>query len=428
MNSRADIEHLLNRAGFGGTDAEIDALLPMTWGQAVNAVLDVDGAEPVWHGVPTIPQDTTNWAGDYARMVRFWLERCRTTGAPIREKMTLFWHGHFACSTDTVTLRWMMDQQRIFRAQGLGRFDNLVKAVATTPAMLHYLGNRYSHKWSPNENFARELLELFTLGAGNYTETDIRELSRAWTGWTIGDDNRSYRRAEWHDNEPKTILGATRNWDGPPTIGHILRGPTQPIAARFLARKLWEFFAYENPADTLVDDLADAFIAADLRINGLLRAIFMRNEFRSQTARQGRVRSPIEYVVAVMKRTGMDFDTTRPDWSLPDMGQTPFTPPSVEGWPLNDAWISTSTTWARAEFVERIARLVKPHNVLGDSPSRSVDGAVDHALATFGLTAASAHTRNILRDFVVDVRANRTWAEEWGLTTLALSSPEFCLA
>ena len=434
MVARADAELLLRRVGFGGSPGEIDALEALSWSQAVDRVLDVSRA-PV-ATPPALPDPGAQLVGDqwwrsYLAMTGWWLDRARTTPVPIQEKMTLFWHGHLTSSLDVVPHRLLMDQNLLYRSAGLGRLDALVQAAAVHPAMLIYLDNRANVAGHPNENFARELLELFCLGVGNYTEADVRESARAWTGHTLEPTTWSYRfRSDWHDHGPKTFLGSNANWDGPAVITHLLRGPTARVAARFIARKLWTHLVHADPSPTLVDELASALLAADLRVEALVRAILLRPEFRSAASRSGLVRSPFEFVVAALRATGYSAAQVQPQWLMQGMGQELFKPPNVDGWGTNRYWISTSSAWAKAIFADHLAWRVHGDvgGILADTRDRSVSDAVTTALAAFGITAPSPTTRAALEDFVRTERSNRGWAERWGLVSLAVMSPEFQLA
>ncbi len=433
MASSEDIAHLLSRVGFGGTRAEVEALVPLSWADAVDRVLDTSRA-PSWQGGPSLPAPGTNvsgeaWGQAYSGMVNWWIERARTTPVPVVERMALFWHSHLPSSLDVVDFALLWDQNRLYRRRGLGRLDDLIQPASVHPAMLIYLDNRANVAGWPNENFARELMELFLLGVGQYTETDVKEAARAWTGHTLDKDTFAYRfRSDWHDHGAKTFLGDTRAWDGPQIVDHLIRGPKQRVVARFIARKLWRHLAYDNPSAALVEELATAFVAGDMRISALLRAILLRPEFRSTTARRGVVRSPFEFVVATLKHLGMRATDVNPQWILKGMGQELFRPPNVDGWGTGDYWISTSTAWARSQFADGVAWKVHESSRFQAVESMSPEEAADHVLAALGVFHASASTRAALVDYVRAERASRRWAQRWGLTTLVLMSPEFQLA
>ena len=429
---RNDIEHLLRRTGFTATPDAVDALMGRSWEEAVDAVLDVSDAPDPDAGVPDVdrpPAPIADWSGDYRDMVHYWLDRCATTPTPIVEKMTLYWHGHLTSSAGGVPLGPILDQHQLYRRKGLGRFDELITDVAVDPAMLIYLDGRSSHRWSPNENFPRELLELFCLGVGNYTEDDVRAAAQAFTGYRVRDDDKSYYfDAHWHDESNKTFMGVTRNWDGPAIIDHILNGPVRPVACRHVARRLWSFLAYPDPSDEVITPIAAAFASSGLEILALIRAILLHPEFRSDRARNGLARSPIELAVAALVHTGLPSNVMRPDWSLAEMGQRPFRPPNVDGWPSNEGWISTATVWGRKQFADQVARAGADAGMLADVAQLSSDDAAMAALQAFGITAPSQATRTALATFVTEIRETDAWAERRGLIALATLSPEFALA
>ena len=433
MISHEDAAHLLRRVGFGGTSAEIDALVPLSWEAAVDRVLDTSRAPAPGTG-PSLPAPGAPMAGDewwnaYVAMTGWWLDRARTTPVPVIEKLTLFWHGHLPSSIDVVPHRLLFDQNQLYRSKALGKVDELIQTASVHPAMLIYLDNRANAAGWPNENFARELMELFTLGVGNYSEIDVRESARAWTGHTMDTNTWSYQfRGDWHDHGNKTFMGDTRPWDGPQIIQHLLRGPAQRVAARFLAKKLWSFLAGPTPSDALVDELASAFIAGDMRTKALVRAILVRPEFRSPEVRQGLVRSPFEFIVAALRHSGRSAAEIRPQWLMPGMGQELFRPPNVDGWGTNRYWLSTSASWAKATLADQIGATAGTVGLLEGSEERTPAEAVTVALGTFGIAQPSATTRAAMEQFVRAERSSRKWGERSGLVTLALMSPEFQLA
>ena len=433
MTSYEDAAHLLRRVGFGGTRAEIEALVPLSWEAAVDRVLDTSKAPAAGSG-PSLPAPGTalsgeQWHAAYVAMTGWWLDRARTTSVPVIEKLTLFWHGHMPSSIDVVPHKLLFDQNQLYRSKALGRVDDLVQAASVHPAMLIYLDNRANAAGWPNENFARELMELFTLGVGNYSETDVRESARAWTGHTMDTTTWSYRfRSEWHDHGNKTFMGDTRPWDGPQIVQHLLRGPKQRVAARFLAKKMWKFLAGPTPSAALVDELASAFIAGDMRTKALVRAILLRPEFRSTEVRQGLVRSPFEVIVAALRHSGRSAAEIRPQWLMPGMGQELFRPPNVDGWGTNLYWMSTTAVWAKSILADQLGATTTSGGLLQGSEKRSVVDAVTAALDTFGIHRPSATTRAAMEQFVRTERSSRKWAERSGLVSLAIMSPEFHLA
>lgn len=426
--SYADVAHILSRAGFGGRHDEILALQHLDWPDLVDHVLDTSGAVPAHVGAPAL-DEADGFYPNFVDMVWFWLERCRTSPAPLVEKMVLFWHGHLCTSMEKVfQRRWVFDQHQLFRTHGLGNFEDLVQQVSIGPAMLAYLDNDRNVAGRPNDNFARELMELFTLGVGNYSEADVVESARAWTGHSVTDDGTYVFIPEAHDWETKTFFGSSRNWDGPSIIDHIINGPKQDVVARFIATKLWSFLAYPDPEPQVVNDLAHPFTQSGMEIRTLLRAIFLHPRFRSVQARQGLVRSPIEYVVAAMRVTGLACTEAHPEWTLGPMGQKPFHPPNVAGWKQNHYWITASALWAKASFASTVRWKLYKKGELADSNNLPAEQAADAALTRFGIVTPSAATRSALVDYVVAERAETRWAERAGLLMLPLLTPEFQMA
>ncbi len=378
--------HLLNRAGFGGSPDEIralhalgrrqaveslvapaesvDAIPPPAWAEKEQAVANMlrraeDRRALMQENPGANPEELERKRREFGRRLQiesrrqalegqgWWFRRMLTSGAPLREKMTLFWHDHFACSIQKVrSSELMMNQNRLFRQHALGNFRELTHQVLMDPAMMEYLDLRGSRKGSPNENFAREFFELFTLGEGNYTEQDVREAARAFTGYLM--DRRTmhsfHSRRLW-DETPKTILGKTGPFNGSDVIGLIL---DNPASARFIARKIWEFFVYERPSDAAITALAGVLIKADHGIAPLLREIFLSREFYAESSMRTQIKCPVQFLVQMLKQ----LEITTPPEAFPligqqQLGQSLFMPPNVAGWDWGQAWINTNTLLSR---------------------------------------------------------------------------------
>ena len=319
----ADVAHLLRRAGFGGTAPQVAALAGQADTAVVDAVLNTAANPP--EARPAILDAVGANEERWLRLVSIrqnWHDRMANTPTPIVEKMTLFWHGHFTTSSDAVYRPNALWQQlTYYRANALGNFRTLAKGMAIQPAMLMYLNNDENRKKSPNQNFARELLELFLLGVGHYTEGDVIAAAAAWTGHTLANDDyemdtASYAfRADWHDTADKTFFGITRNWDGPQIIDEVIDNATsRPLMARFIVSKLWAFFAGAAPAAGVIDALVAVFVANNFEIKPVLRAMFLRTEFYSAEVKAGLVRTPVEYFTAVMRATSMAAADIHPEW------------------------------------------------------------------------------------------------------------------
>jgi len=423
-----DVAHLLRRAGFGGTAAEVSALAPLDIRAIVDRVLDVSAAPPVVK--PSIVGAKDMTYQQWVAMTQWWLERMRTTRSPLAEKMTLFWHGHLCTSIEKSTDgQSIWNQHQLFRTKGLGSFVDLVQSVSLDPAMLYYLDNTQNRKGAPNENYARELMELFTLGVNQYTQDDVVAAARAWTGHGIDGTTYAYRyRPEQHDDGVKVFFGTAKAWTGPQIVEEILLGKKKQIAARFLATKLWSFFAYPDPESAVIDAIVAPYLSSGLNIKALVKAIFLRPEFYSTKAKRGLVRSPIEYMVATMKGLELPAADAHPEWFCEAMGQVPFSPPNVSGWRPNGYWISSSSTWAKVHWANYVRWQVDKRPILTNLRSLSPDDSVKTVLRQLGIDRAGPTTTYALRRYVDRERATDRWAERPNLILLGLLCPEMQLA
>ena len=370
MATRTDIEHLLRRTEFAARSTRVDALMALSYAGAVDNVLAVPAAAVAAPPSLATHQRIGNFE-QYRTAVHWWFDRMATQSPrPLQEKMALFWHGHFCTSWNSVgdTPR-VIEQNQLWRHHGLGNLSYLAKTMARQPAMLRYLDNAKNFASSPNQNFARELLELFLIGAGNYTEADVEAATRAWTGHGLDPATGGYRfDATKHDSGTKTFLDKTGAWGGSKIIDIVLGPgaviavgdnaglPSRVVAARFLSRKLWEAFAYEDPEDAVTFALADVLIASGFEIKPWVRAMLLRPEFRSDRARRGLVRSPAEYVAAVLYHADVAAPVAHPEWYCADMGQALFEPPDVNGWGVNEYWLNGSAATGRAAFADSVRR------------------------------------------------------------------------
>lgn len=381
--------HLLNRAGFGGSPREIEALHAMGRNKAVDYLLqpteDINFLpDPEWaspENVRTAAQErfaafrearaaTKDMTAEQADRKRreiaqkfqqeerrrgleaqgWWLDRMFRTQAPLREKMTLFWHDHFATSVQKVKEPHLLFvQNQTFRQHALGNFKQLTHAMAKDAAMMLFLDLQTSKKGKPNENFAREVMELFTLGQGNYTEEDIRQAARAFTGYEV---NRlmgtvSHSKRAWDEGE-KTFLGQKGNFDGDGIIDVIFQ---QPQAASYLSMKLWEYFAFENPPQSAVEDLAKTFREAKFEVSVVLREIFLSKEFYSEDCMANQIKSPVQFFIQMLKQ--LEVPSLPKGYALyvqSQLGQILFAPPNVAGWDWGKAWINTNTLLTRYQI------------------------------------------------------------------------------
>ena len=374
MPSQSDIEHLLRRTEFVARPARVQQLSGLTTIEAVvDDILDV----PTNPGSVTFTE-TEDWQRG-EELTHYWLDRmAHDSPKPIQEKMSFFWHGHFCSERGKVgSAELMREQIDTFRAGALGNLRSLALTMSTQVAMLRYLDNNRNRKSSPNQNFARELMELFLLGVGNYTEADVEAATAAWTGHT--DDWRTDQyvwRADWHDGSTKQFLGTTINTGADPTqhgydtinvilgagvvpigasvVANRLR-PTREVAAEFLSKKLWIEFAGTDPPAAVVDAMRQAAIASDFELTPWLRAMLTHSAFYTNDVKQGLVRSPLEFVVAALAATGRHSGQATPTWLMSGMGQRPLSPPNVSGWKHNGYWVNASAMSKRTDTARNFA-------------------------------------------------------------------------
>ncbi len=275
----------------------------------------------------------------------WWLSFMRTTNRPFQEKLTLFWHGHFAVAHEKVkNSEVVYDYYRTLRNGANGNFRDLVSSVGKSPAMLIYLDNRQNRKGRPNENWARELLELFTMGIGNYTEDEIKEAARAFTGHTLRKGGYFFAKGQ-HDNGAKEFFGKRGRLDWDDVIDAIM---DDPQTARFISRKLWEHFVYEGPSDALVEEMAAVLRGADYELKPLLSAMFMSKEFYSDRARGNQIKSPAQFLVQIIDQLGAKIPREQMlIIAMRGLGQDLLNPPNVKGWDGNRDWINTNTLLLR---------------------------------------------------------------------------------
>jgi uncharacterized protein (DUF1800 family) len=287
------------------------------------------------------------------RAQQWWAKRMLTTNRPLEEKLALFWHGHFATSDDKLRdYRKSLKQLELFRTAGNGNFRDLLIGVAKDPAMLVYLDAGENIKGSPNENFSREILELFTMGVGNYTEKDIREAARAFTGWT-NDSLTFVVKPELHDEEEKTFLGQTGNFDGIDLINIVLE---QDVTARFIGAKLYRYFVHTDPSAELVMQLGKQFKEENYDIASLLSTIFLSRDFYSPQACGTQIKSPVHLVVSTYRKLGLTDIPGIPDFNTAtrNLGQELFHPPNVAGWEGGRSWVTPALLLERGNFARDV--------------------------------------------------------------------------
>ncbi|MAM65430.1 MAG: hypothetical protein CL702_03495 [Chloroflexi bacterium] len=436
----AQMAHLMRRAGFGATREELDRYVAMGYEATVEELIDP-------------PQDMP--AGNMALLLRYmpgcllpggvpqpgqynWMFNMITTKRPLEEKVALFWHQVFATGNSKIdNCDQMLEQLVMFRKFGMGNYREMLVELSKNPAMLYWLDNNENHRDAVNENWGRELLELFSMGVSNYTEVDVREASRAFTGWTIAAKlpRQPFGRFPWafeylaedHDDGEKTFLGHTGDLNGDDIIDIIAK---EPATARFICRHLYNFFVADEvqvPAWTIQDArdedalemMINAFEESGYEIKAVLRTMFNSDFFKN--ARYSKIKSPAEVVASTLKMVG-SYQTPEP--TIPDigpestyMGQSLLDPPSVEGWYTGQEWINSGSLLARINFVaDRVANTSLPgiSAIIGhiksdgvNSPEELVEASLEH----MGFLEVGDETMSQLLDHA-KAEGNMNWNDE----------------
>ncbi len=439
-NVRSQIAHLLRRAGFGATQAELDQYTSLGFAGAVDRLLHPEQVDDSATDQALAPLAATLTNPKQIEAAKYWwLNRMLYTQRPLQEKMTLFWHNHFATANSKVNNSVLMLQQiQLFRDHGLGDFETLLQNVTRDPAMLIWLDNRLNRKASPNENYAREVQELFTVGIGNYTEQDVHEAARAFTGHTLDRTLTYVFNTNQHDNGTKTFEGQTGNFDADDVLGILVRNPA---TARFITTKLFTWFVYDSPDASVIDRLASTFTNSEFDIRAVLQDMFTGPEFLSPQAFHGVIKQPADYVVGSLK--SLNVQNVGPDVTavLRRMGQDLLNPPDVSGWRGGSVWINSTTLFERFNWGDRLAMgrdSTKPYftDVPGEIQAQGVtsaDALVDYYLSLFVDGDVTPETRQSLIDYLntptplalndsgaIDLKAR-------GLVHLALAAPTYQL-
>ena len=430
-NNIALMAHLMRRAGFGASRDELERRVEQGYEAAVEEMLDTSDASSMPDDLIRRYHVEQSELRDLAGSAAYWMYRMISTDKPLEEKMALFWHGLFATGyTKLNQARSQLNQVEMFRRNGLGRFDEILLEISRDPAMLVWLDNQDNHGDAINENYGRELLELFSMGIGNYTEDDIKECARAFTGWTLGnaeymavraqkDSIWPYGRIAWHfdyrdedhDGGEKTFLGETGNFDGEDIIQIIAK---QDATAEFICTRLFQFFAADEVTDEgrpVIDAMKETYFESDYEIKNVLRTLFNSEYFKSNEARFARVKGPVELVVGAIRMAGSYQTPTlgieKVSNNMLYMGQGLLQPPTVEGWHEGVEWIDSGSLVERVNFAAKelsdtdspgvraiIDRLAETsEGVL--SPAEFADGCVD----LLGPIAVGEDTRSVLVDY-----------------------------
>ncbi len=433
--------HLLERAGFGGTPDQIEALAALTPSKAVQSLVYFDpdnnrhllpfqhsgihepGLEPFPPSRPAtteLAKQTGEALGvkvkpegnrrlqpvvnkffywlrasvlETNRVAYWWADRMVASNNPLQEKMALFWHGHYAVNESKVRdYRKLLNELELFHEMGTGSFRDLMVAVAQDPAMLSFLDAGVNVKGAPNENFAREIMELFTMGVGNYSETDIREAARAFTGWNYVNLDFVIN-AEQHDDGIKNFLGESGNFDGIEIIDLIME---QPVTAEYIASKIYRFFVREELSQALAQELGNTLRDANYDVATLLETIFLSKDFYSAPSVGSQIKSPVQLAVSTYRKLGLEDAPGVPDFNRATgaLSQSLFRPPTVAGWAGGRSWMTPGLLLERGNFARDVLfpdiNFVPPDRVNGSAEIRSVADRIRQGLDITSATQPSS--------------------------------------
>ncbi|TCD12723.1 DUF1800 domain-containing protein [Pedobacter frigidisoli] len=416
------VKHLYNRAGFGISYPDLHKLSKKNIEKVVDGLLKepkdddalklVDPSEEkrqllVQAGLyakkdlndeeKKMRQEIIRMQNEISRDLNIaFVSKMINTQSPLREKMTLFWHGHFACRSNNPMYAQQLNN--IQRKNGLGSFKTLLVEVSKSPAMLNYLNNQQNKKGKPNENFARELMELFTLGRGNYSEKDIKESARSFTGWTYDKDGSFNFRQNQHDDRTKTFFGKIGNFQGENIIDIILE---KPETAEFISRKVYKFFVNDTPNEAHVKELANHFYNSKYDIGELMRKMFTSDWFYAPENVGTKIKSPAEFLVGLSREFYVTYNKPLVLIQLQSsLGQYLFNPPNVAGWPGGQSWIDSSSLMLRMRI---------PSLVLNDGEIDFSGKADPEDEAVIALSRAGTNNANANAKPKSYVNANANW-------------------
>ena len=445
------ISHLLRRTGFGVTREEFDRYQTMGLEETTREIVHYESVND--DGAIAEAEALANRSDNPGSAAAWWLTRILQTRRPLQEKMTLFWHGLLTSQLSVVRdPAAMIAQNELLRANAMGVFPDLLKAISTDPAMMVYLDIAGSTKESPNENYARELMELFSMGEGQYSETDVREAARAFTGWRVPRQRNDQGfptlleplfQARGFDDGIKTFLGHSGNF-GPNDIIDIII--EQPASAAYITGRLFSFFVYADPGEAELQPFIDVYLASGYSIGATVEAMLRSDVFYSPRAYRANVKSPLEYAVGATKGLGLQSSAAaflggagrRRGGVLSDMGQIPMEPPNVAGWPGGVSWLNSATLFARLNYIDLLAG-GGAGNERSDQPQTDPSGQVTGELGTAAQALdyylplllddnVSDEAREVLLEYVGDRDALLTAEQLRGLVYIILASPQYQLA
>jgi uncharacterized protein (DUF1800 family) len=438
------VGHLYRRASFGATWTELQAALDAGPDKAIDGLLK-DNPEQKSFDERTRPlAESIGQANDGQQARAWWLYRMLYSPQPLREKMTLFWHNHFATSNAKVNnAGYMLGQYELMHRHALGSFQEMLQEISKDPAMLVWLDASLSKKGKPNENYARELMELFSLGIGHYTEKDIREAARAFTGWEVKGEKASFNPAQ-HDDGEKNVLGRKGKWIGSDIVRICLEQKSAPY---FIVGKLFRFLVSDSIAATpdLLEPLADHFRKSGYHFGSLVERVLRSNLFFSPLAYRTRIKSPVDFALGIVHALEGRIGTVALGQALESLGQSVFYPPSVKGWDGGAAWLNGQTLLFRQNLAlgltstedARFGRRTDPAVLAQKYKKQSDDELVDFFVRLFLQDDVPADSRAEMGRYVRQAHKEKVpvyWTEQDAaahrvrtLCHLVLALPEFQL-
>jgi uncharacterized protein (DUF1800 family) len=439
LTTQEKLAHLYRRAGFGATANELRIASERGVDATLNALIDYkpeDDDVELKLALLNPPLDLSKERD----LQIWWLFRMLNTRLPLQEKLTLFWHNHFATQNSKVAdAGLMLKQNQTLRQGAMGNFRLLLLEISRDPAMLIFLDGNLNRKGNPNENFARELMELFTTGIGHYTERDVQEAARAFTGWQFLKDRSTgattfYRNDREHDTGFKTVLGKTGNLDGTDVIDTLV---AMPATARYLATKLFKWFVHDNPTPEQIEPIAQAYLKSNYEIKPMVRALFTSPLFFSDDAYLAKVKSPVEYAIGALKQIAPEASVVNLPADLKRMGQELFNPPSVKGWDGGLSWMNSTTMLARMNFANNLsnstgANGINPRQMVAQNQLTTPEKIVDFVAQSLGPLPFSSGARADLLGYYNQVTGNTTADSQdtkvRGLLHLVMGTAEYQLA
>ena len=446
----SDLAHLFRRAGFSINSKDIQKYLNLNYEDVVEELLNPKYENPEDQDLMDRYFPASVEARSPSHAIPQWSWRMVHTQKPLEEKIALFWHGLLAVGGIKLDHGLeMLVEIDLFRKVGLGKFRNILQEISRSPGMMYWLDNQNSHKDAPNENYGRELLELFSMGIsesgeGAYSEQDVKEAARAFTGWASRPTPFTFFLGPFpmefkfdpndHDNEEKTFLGETGNWNGDDIIDIIVRNR---VTAEFICKRLYLFFVSDTENYKEIQKLADVFQATDGEIKSVLREIFLSDHFMSEEVRFKKTKSPTELVFGTTRLTDRitipDMDTSELGYQVAFMGQSLMNPPSVEGWHEGEEWIDSGALVERINFVSSelshhdspgIIRMID--EVVSSNKNSSPEKYLSSCLQAMGFIEISDRTKSILLDHIK--KSNKKLSEEslaYEIFTLIGSTPDY---